>query len=498
MTDPQLTYGIDRETEKLVHISDAVDERVYLCPKCREELILYNHWSLDRVRKPGQRKQYFYSHKKGSNCVGAQMTVLHSLAQEILYEERKIKLPEYEGEHGYREKSVSREFEEIVLENTIVEDGLFRRPDCIARKTNGADPKHDLWIEIYVTHALDDKKILEIRERETYCIEIDMREFLYTDFTHDSLCDFLLNSPRNRKWICCPVWDKMDEEKGRIDEENEKAKKKQDTFDVDAKEVVQKWMETGREDLGEWIIEHLSVSHYFNNNFALELINIDNNVLDYILRSPKNKIGIKLFDHLLRYRYAYSPRKLESSVETTLNLIESKRINHQNYSSYDIELQELFTLVIFYYINIDRDRDYYAQGDRYILHGFSRLEKILYKHRVPILLDIIRQNKIFEFKDLDPLLIKYFPDAFINMSEKDREEAKEQQRRDEADRLFRQQQEDANDLHTERGFNKRVPNWSLPELNEHIQDLQAKVARTGDGKDKELLQKMIAYKEKHY
>lgn len=498
MYEPKLTYGIDSETRKLVHISDAVDTRVYLCPKCEEELTLYNHWPLDRVRMRGQRMHYFYSHKKGSDCAGAQMTVLHSLAQKILFEERKIMLPEYKGEHGYRENSVSREFEEIVLENTIVEDGLFRRPDCIAKRTSEADSKHDLWIEIYVTHPLDDKKISEIRKRETYCIEIDMRKFLNEDFTRDSIRNFLLNSPRNRKWICCPVWDKKDEEKGMIDEKNEKAKKIQDTSDVDAKEVVQKWMETGREDLGEWIIEHLSVPHYFNNNFAPELINIDNNVLDYILRSPKNKIGIKLFDHLLRYRYAYSPRILESSVETTLSLIESKRINHQNYSSYDIELQELFTLVIFYYINIDKERDYYAQGDRYILQSFSRLEKILYKHRVSILLDIIRQNKTFEFKDLDPLLIKYFPDAFINMSEKDREEAKEQQRRDEEDRLFRQQQEDANDLHTERGFNRRVPNWSLSELNEHIQELQAKVARTEDDRERELLQKMKDYKEKRY
>lgn len=499
MPEPKLTYGIDSETRKLVHISDAVDMRVYLCPKCEDELTLYNHWPLGRVRMRGQRKHYFYSHKKGSNCAGAQMTVLHSLAQKILFEEKKIMLPEYKGEHGYNENSVSKEFAKVVLENTIVEDGLFRRPDCIARKTNEADPKHDLWIEIFVTHPLDDIKISEIRESGTYCIEIDMREFLNKDFTQDSIRDFLLNSPRNRKWICCPVWDQKDEEKGRKDEENEKTLNEKPI--VEARLLVDKWFKTGDIEAGKAITEHLDSPRYTSLradrnivDYRTLLIGDNNNVFDYILRSPKNKVGMKLFDYIL-CQFSYDVPKIESSVKNALNRIEFKRQNNQGYTPDDFELQELFTLVGFYYLKNNRDKDFHANGDCYKIAN-HRLTNSLYLRRRAILSDIIQQHKSFEFSDLDSLLIKYFPDDFKNMSEIDRKEAAVQRQRDEDDRLFRQQQEEATDLHTESGFNRRVPNWTIQELDEHISEQQAIVDKCGDIREKELLQKMKDNKEK--
>ena len=143
-----------------------------ICPSCGDPLIA-------RIR--GTKKEKHFAHKSGADCGKAYESALHRLAKQVIDEGVEISLPPIESTYGNR--------------GFFVVDGIIRFPACysmtkpiipdkgetVVEKDMGAfrpdvSIKHngiELFIEIQVTHPVDDEKKKRIQEKKISCIEID-------------------------------------------------------------------------------------------------------------------------------------------------------------------------------------------------------------------------------------------------------------------------------------------------------------------------------------
>lgn len=197
MSEAHLTYGL--KDGILVHINNVENGLMCgcLCPKCGANLEAIQ----GEVRIP------HFRHYKALECSGAQMTALHIKAQNLIAEYKRIMLPKFDGRIVKHISSI-KYFNEVVLEQNIIEDGTSLRPDCIAKNVGG-----ELWIEIYVTHKVNRDKETEIRRRGVYCIEIDLSDFLSHQFSDSELYDRLFKDSGHRRWVVCPVYESEDAKK---------------------------------------------------------------------------------------------------------------------------------------------------------------------------------------------------------------------------------------------------------------------------------------------
>ena len=152
MHEEMLTYGLKKETTNELLFIDNVPNGLdcgCVCPHCKHPLI---------ARNGGAKKTHHFAHYKGAECGKARMTALHMLAQNILARDKKIMLPDYHGDY-FQADTESIEFDEVKLEETLqVSDKKKLRPDCIGIKYDNNNNAHQLWIEIYVTHEVNEEK----------------------------------------------------------------------------------------------------------------------------------------------------------------------------------------------------------------------------------------------------------------------------------------------------------------------------------------------------
>jgi hypothetical protein len=244
MHGEMLTYGLKRGTQnELLHI-DKVHNGLgcdCVCPHCKHELI---------ARNRGTKRIPHFAHASGSDCGGGRMTALHMLAQQIIESGKKIMLPDYIGEY-YQKETVLTEFDEVTLEQRTKLDDKLSRPDCIGIKYDKDGLTHKLLIEIRVTHKVDEQKQRLIRDAGIACIEIDLSDMLYTDYTEESVKQRLLEGKDDRVWICCPIYDakneaNMAEAKQKEEELRKIVEKEEEMFKKIAEEERNKRIEEGR------------------------------------------------------------------------------------------------------------------------------------------------------------------------------------------------------------------------------------------------------------
>ena len=189
LNDNYLPYAIDA-FGKIVSISDVPENKRGLvcdcyCPKCHERLVA-------KLGYGGKIKHF--SHNANRKCLGAAMTLLHLLSEEILMREKSVMAPKY--------KTIS----ETKLTFTQVEvekrnDRSDMQPDVVGVTEDG----HRWHIEIKNTSGVDDCKIVKIRESEIACLEIDVSG---QPLDKEKLTAFLLESTESRKWINNPIYEK--------------------------------------------------------------------------------------------------------------------------------------------------------------------------------------------------------------------------------------------------------------------------------------------------
>lgn len=199
-----IKYALKKETKEIVHI-DSVDNGLAcncVCPYCGGGM----------EARQGDVRNHSFAHAKGvSDCGQASMTMLHLMAQKIIEEEKCVLLPAFKGIHECFTKAESNElFEDVVLEKW--DDKTGKRPDCeCTRPTTSSDQIPTLWVEIRVSHEVDDNKRREITKQGIDCIEIDLQQFNGKDYTEEELRQFILTDVSKTKWIYAATYIKEDQ-----------------------------------------------------------------------------------------------------------------------------------------------------------------------------------------------------------------------------------------------------------------------------------------------
>lgn len=388
--DYQLKYGLENASGRLVDV-DSVDNGLQcncICPHCKQRLVAKNG---------GTKREHHFAHHSETECEGARMTALHLLAQQIIQDKKAIMLPDYEGQY-YRKHTNLIHFDSISLEET--KEGL--RPDCIGVKTGSDQMKHSLWIEILVTHEVDEDKQKKIQSRNVSCIEIDLSDMLNTDYTEDSITHRLLNEKKDRKWVNCPKYDELnrqnrieyerrEEEKARQEEEKRQQKEaellRKKHFRAEKEKQLTdsaiKWLQSGDDNLAKMFIAEVKKEPFYRDhsqcfyeeelyddeidfsrkrNVLFNTLVPQGDFLSYIDHTPKNEASLHLFYTLLHYYY-------DQAISTNFDTLK-QRLKRFQYSratltaEEQIHLEQLISLRVIYLLEKNRQR-YMSFNDTY-------------------------------------------------------------------------------------------------------------------------------------
>ena len=212
-----LKYGLKKGTSSLVSVNDVPSglKCNCVCPECKSSL----------VAKKGKNLQWHFAHANNAECSRARMTALHRWAQQIIQEEKRLMLPPYKGEY-YRRKALLVAFDNVLLEQRISIEDRYILPDCIGRISLNGEV-HELWIEIMVTHEVDENKCQDIKKLKKACIEINLADMLDTDYTKENIKERLLKTSKDRKWINDPLCEEKDKELRQTAEKEQQEKEEQ-------------------------------------------------------------------------------------------------------------------------------------------------------------------------------------------------------------------------------------------------------------------------------
>jgi hypothetical protein len=148
---------------------------------------------------PGRKQCKHFAHASGAECSAATESALHRLAKEIIVQEMAVMVPSVslntvDASPSLNEVSPPHvlSLDSVRVEEAV--DGL--RPDLTA--TSGDS---EVFIEIRVSHAVDDRKRAQAHASQWTLLEIDLRDLRETDFDRRSVSDRLLGAASQRWWI---------------------------------------------------------------------------------------------------------------------------------------------------------------------------------------------------------------------------------------------------------------------------------------------------------
>lgn len=190
-------YGL--RDGKLEHIDNVANGQSCgcICPACKEPLIAYN--------RPGIKVTPHFQHKSKLDCWNSYETTLHYLSKEIIEESKFLIVPDIRFEL-YNEASLYiREIDspqlvikekKLYLDRVLVEksEGAIR-PDIV-----GYIGDKVFYIEVAVTHFIDEVKKKKIIENKIPTLEIDLSNFSRM-IKKEDLQKILLNGTDNKRWI---------------------------------------------------------------------------------------------------------------------------------------------------------------------------------------------------------------------------------------------------------------------------------------------------------
>mgnify|MGYP004627519257 CR=1 FL=1 len=301
----ELRYGLRKDTNKLVFVDDVLNglQCGCICPHCKKALVAKN---------AGQKNEHHFAHYNGADCVGARMTALHLMAQNILQTTKQVMLPAYNKEFVQR-KARSIAFDNVTLEDFITEQEIIRKPDCIGRITKGGQ-EYTLWIEILVTHEVDEEKSKDVKSLRQHCIEIDLSDMLNTDYDEQSVKECLITRADNRHWIAYPELDEQDNRLRLQALEEKRARRLQEVQERQEKErkiqaekerceqLAKAWRTNTTEKLTELVIQSISAHPYKQDEISVYDFLFSNcNWVNFIDTIPKNEYGLRVFYALSNY-----------------------------------------------------------------------------------------------------------------------------------------------------------------------------------------------------
>ncbi|MCF7925124.1 MAG: hypothetical protein K9L26_01135 [Candidatus Izimaplasma sp.] len=182
----KLRYGL--LNNHLVHVNKVVNGLGCgcICPYCKKDLVAKNK---------GKKKEHHFAHHEANDCQNGGETALHLLAKKILKKEKIVMLPKLSI--GFDDFT----FDIIKTEQKTYVDVAEETPHMHIIPDIALYDAYDnpLFVEIKVTHKVDDFKLKKIKQMNQNVIEIDLSD---SDFYDSSeLKDFLQNSANKRTWL---------------------------------------------------------------------------------------------------------------------------------------------------------------------------------------------------------------------------------------------------------------------------------------------------------
>ena len=183
----QLIYAL--KNGKAIHISEVESglKCGCVCPACGEPL----------VAKKGNKNLHHFAHKSGQNCEHGYETSLHLAAKEILSETKKIVIPEVflTFPNSYKKREKISDPKEISIDEVKLE----QRYDDIIPDVVVISGGKELFVEIFVTHKIDDIKLEKLKEKKISTIEVDLSKQKKT-ITKEELSQILLGDNDLKTW----------------------------------------------------------------------------------------------------------------------------------------------------------------------------------------------------------------------------------------------------------------------------------------------------------
>ena len=158
------------------------------CPACSEPL----------VAKKGEHMMRHFAHHCGYSCEYGYETSLHLAAKDILSKVDKMVVPDLYLEIPESDKLPQLIFKSKEIEVDKVE--LEKKEGSVVPDIVVYSGKNKLFIEIFVTHKIDDEKLIRIKEENVSTIEIDLSK-LDKDIDYETLKEILIKSNKEKKWV---------------------------------------------------------------------------------------------------------------------------------------------------------------------------------------------------------------------------------------------------------------------------------------------------------
>lgn len=158
-----------------------------VCPACGEPL----------VAKKGKKMMHHFAHHAGHNCEYGYESSLHLAAKEILSHAKRMTLPAVyvSFPESYKMAELVYEAQEIQIERVELER---RFGDVIPDVVVYASGK-PFFIEIYVTHCIDDEKLAKLKKADISTIEINLSQKSSITSVQE-LEELLLGEIEEKKW----------------------------------------------------------------------------------------------------------------------------------------------------------------------------------------------------------------------------------------------------------------------------------------------------------
>lgn len=196
-----------------------------VCPECGARLIA-NH--------PESKVDYF-SHHAVENCAGGYETALHLAAKQVLLDHKKILVPTIRASATLRDEETKSEatVKKVVSEKLVALDLVLQEirafagvvPDIVAYAGEKL-----LFVEIAVTHFVDEEKLRRLEALGFPTLEIDLSSVGAMPSLQD-VERLVIHTLENRKWLVNSKRQKLeaqarDEAQARLDEKTAAVRKK--------------------------------------------------------------------------------------------------------------------------------------------------------------------------------------------------------------------------------------------------------------------------------
>ena len=164
-----------------------------ICPSCKKPL----------VARKGEEYKHHFSHGPNTLCSAGKETSIHLAAKQIIAKNKSLYLPPIKLGRTLREYGIVR-FDEVVLEKAIKNSENLKSsliPDITATINSGKSNRKELYIEIAVTHFLENQKIEELKKNKLSTVEIDLNHLLKEDNVNFLTIENIIATGEKTTWI---------------------------------------------------------------------------------------------------------------------------------------------------------------------------------------------------------------------------------------------------------------------------------------------------------